>query len=219
MVWYCIDYLKKHSFFKGRTKIDKHFWTSYNIYQINYNNNTMASIEVCKQLSTYSIDNKIWQLVDFITEHTTVEEFDNKYQQLSKPSLTAGARCGNTVMTVAAFRGNVVLVEYLHKMGGDKLLNLGNEFGMTPLYYAIKGRQYETAKKLVQLGANVNLATSSPSGSTLTGNSTCHSTPLWMAIHHREGVHAEIVRLLASSGGVANPPLDETHSKILADIL
>ena len=176
------------------------------------------SIEICETCSNYG-SHSAYDAVSYIRQDTTPEDFD-KHRQKYWPEyeLVDGGRCGWNVMGQAAYTGNVELVEHLYKLEGARLVNLGNEFGMTPLYCAVIGGQLATATKLIELGAKVNLATRSSCSDSWFGDTASCSTPLWKALNIKTHVIPEMVKLLLKHGGIVSPSLGEVQSKLLAEI-
>lgn len=142
-----------------------------------------------------------WAMWKFIDETTTPQQFDNEVKRLQDESkitfnITSGARCGHTVMHRAACVGNVKLIEHLYKLGGNRLLNMGDYDGVTPLYIAVCAQQVEAVRVLLELGANAKLAVHRTSGDSECGDLAENTTPLWKALNHPQGVNSEIVALL-----------------------
>ncbi|MES2272765.1 MAG: ankyrin repeat domain-containing protein [Chlamydiota bacterium] len=152
------------------------------------------------------------QMVNFIQLNTTPQEFDTERKKYPNYQLTYGGRIGWNALGSAADEGNVELVEHIVQIGGKALIELGNFVGFTPLFCATRNNHYLTAKKLIELGANVNIGTFRDSDgekrNTLEG-----STPLWAAA--QEARNVALVRLLLKKGAVAEPALESEGLKIL----
>lgn len=61
---------------------------------------------------------------------------------------------GVTAIGIAAFKGDLKILELLYKAGAD--INLTNMNGVSPLYLAIKGRRFDCAKFLIEHKAIVH---------------------------------------------------------------
>ena len=137
----------------------------------------VVSLSMCT--GAYGLTNKI-------KNNTTPEEFDQFINDIPGYDLSYGGRCGWNVLGTAANTGNVILVEHIVKIGEPKLLNMGNEFGMTPLFCAMYGedldQMYLVAKKLIDMGADINLAARYGAGDSSRGNTPSEATPLWACI-------------------------------------
>lgn len=96
-----------------------------------------------------------------ITRTTTTQEFDVERAKNPDFQLDNRGRNGHTSLTVAAEQGNVLLIEHIVRIGGTRLLDMGNDYGITPLFWAVIGNHRAAAKKLIELGSNVNIASSS----------------------------------------------------------
>ncbi|MCE5317810.1 MAG: hypothetical protein LLG04_10715 [Parachlamydia sp.] len=71
----------------------------------------------------------------FIDKTTTPDEFDTKVSSVAGYQLENGGRLGWNALRSAAAEGNVKLVKHILTKGDpNKLVNLGNTFGCTPLY-------------------------------------------------------------------------------------
>jgi hypothetical protein len=66
----------------------------------------------------------------------TPKQFEETRKQYPKCQVYDGGRCAWTVFGSAACYGNYVLLEYLLTTYGDVFSNIGNEFGMTPIFGA-----------------------------------------------------------------------------------
>jgi hypothetical protein len=72
----------------------------------------------------------------------TPKQFEEARKQYPKCQIYHGGRCAWTVFGSAACYGNYVLLEYLLTTYGDIFSNIGNEFGMTPIFCATYGDTY-----------------------------------------------------------------------------
>lgn len=104
--------------------------------------------------------------------------------------------------------GNLPLIRHILDVGGRDLLELGNEFGFTPLFCAARHGEHEAAECLIAQGADVNRATTLYADSIPSG-----STPLWVAAHGSKSVR--ICKLLLRHGAVAVPEPDESGQIVL----
>lgn len=62
---------------------------------------------------------------------------------------------GKTPLTIAAWRGQCDLIEYLIKLGAD--INMKNNYGNTALSLAVAGGEISVVKLLLDLGADPNI--------------------------------------------------------------
>lgn len=72
-----------------------------------------------------------------------------------------------------------------------------NDFGKTPLMYAVQNNQIEAARLLIKAGADVNAVTTKPSNSCYYTLQTFNMTPLHYAVRYAS---AEMIKLLLDSG-------------------
>ncbi len=135
-----------------------------------------------------------------ITSTTTPDEFDVARAQYPDYRLDDGSQCGWHALGLAASQGNTSLVEHIVKIGGHGLLELMDHFCRTPLYNAAEKGHFETVQKLIDLGANVNLAAE--------GGGVGHppgATPLWAAVAQAHNV--AIATLLLRHGAILAPSI------------
>ncbi|XP_018571754.1 ankyrin repeat and SOCS box protein 14-like [Anoplophora glabripennis] len=87
-----------------------------------------------------------------------VEENLEKVKQLieSGKSVNINDNNGNTPLHIAVIKNNLEILEYLLSRD-DLVVNVRNFKGETPLYYAVRMGRLQSATKLIQAGANVNL--------------------------------------------------------------
>jgi len=129
-----------------------------------------------------------YSITNAIKTNTTVDEF--KAMIPKDYDIKSGGRCGWNVLGTAASVGNVELVKYILETYGKVLVDLGNEFGMTPLFCAAKGsicvnKRIEVAKVLLDNGADINAGMTYSCGSSDYGDSNEGDTPLFAAIRTR----------------------------------
>jgi len=115
-----------------------------------------------------------------ITNRTTPEEFENLRKKFPQFQIHFGGRCGWNVFGACALAGNATLLSYLIETYGTMFVNVGNEFGHTPIFCATKCHDESAAiaciNVLLKYNADPTIATSMMSlGDTLTEKGT---TPL-----------------------------------------
>lgn len=97
--------------------------------------------------------------------NTTPEEFDERIKAIANYQFDHGDYQQKTALIYAASCGNARLVEHIAQKGGSTTLNIGTEFGWSPIFCAVRCKDrkasLETTKVLVQLEADINLATTS----------------------------------------------------------
>jgi ankyrin repeat protein len=153
----------------------------------------------CMALDAYSMTNSI-------SSTTTVKRFK---KCVGDYNLMSGGRCGWNVCGSAANKNNPELIEYM--VGVEpKLLDHPNEFGWTPLFCAVNGGALEAVCKLVELGAGVNIVTTSWCGNSREGPTDRNTSPLYHALHKKQ---AEIARFLIAHGGLVSPAMSEEELK------
>ncbi len=89
-----------------------------------------------------------------------------------------------------------------------------NDFGKTPLMYAVQNNQLEAAKLLIKAGADVNAVTIKPSDTCYYTLQTFNVTPLHYAIRNAS---AEMIKLLLNSG--AQPFIKADHEMVEESVL
>jgi hypothetical protein len=125
---------------------------------------------------------------DNIDSITTVEEFKKIAATYLNYPLDNATR-------LAASHGNVKLLDYIISIAERRFLDIGNYRGYTALHLAAAQSQFECVKKLIVVGANINLAT-------LVGGhyGATHCTPLYLAAYHEASI--KVVKLLVLNGGI-----------------
>jgi len=101
------------------------------------------------------------QLCDFIKPTTTAEEFSDELAKYPDFKLNYGGQLGYTVLAQAAYKGNAALIEHIVNLGDKTLFFIGTYSYHSPLHCACSCENvdagYLAAKKLVQLGAPINI--------------------------------------------------------------
>lgn len=150
------------------------------------------------QKGAYSVTNSI-------RSHTTPLQFDAICEEHPYYKIEFGGRCGWNALGTAAYKGNCELVDHIVKKYGEHLIELGNGFGWSPLYCACNCEDIENGylvgKLLIELGANVNLATSTCCDDSVIGDTYAGSTPLWACIEKTKNI--KLAKLLINNGGIA----------------
>lgn len=83
-----------------------------------------------------------------------------------------------------------------------------NDFGKTPLMYAVQNNKIEAARLLIKAGADVNAVTTKPSDSCYYTLQTFNMTPLHYAVRYAS---AEMIKLLLDSGAQSFIKVDNHH--------
>src|SRR6185503_6015896 len=92
-----------------------------------------------------------------ITATTTPEEFDIERAKHPSYQLIDVGLSSFTSLHIAAQVGNVPLIEYIIRIGGKILLNVGTEKGKTALVCALENYQPAAVITLIALGSDVNM--------------------------------------------------------------
>lgn len=156
---------------------------------------------ICENYSRPSFFSGACDVIKAINSNTTPEQFEERRAQYPTYELSHGGRCGWNALGSAAYGGNIKLIEHLVQTEKRELIDRGNELGFTPLHCAVINNQLEAAEKLLELGANVNIATRSSciaSGGTPEG-----ATPLWSAVHKTDNI--ALIVLLMRHGAIISP--------------
>lgn len=165
-----------------------------------------VSCSVCQNTSVYSLIAK--DVISSINSQTTPKIFDVKCSLRPGFQLNQEDENGCHALAKAASCGNIGLIEHLVKKGGKELLNLGNYYGMSALHYAIAfnsdpASRLNTVKKLIELGADVNLVTRL-SYESFELSLPIEASPLWTAIEVAKDL--DLVNLLDKREGIISPP-------------
>lgn len=176
---------------------------------------------VCSDRSLPHELEDVFAVIYYINQHggESRKKFDKFCQERPKFKLEHGGRCGWTALGMAAKKGHVKLIQHIVKIGGEHLLNLGNDHGWTPLLCCVanfKEQQdlgFIAAQELIRLGADVNIATSGSSDDSIKGEMPKKATPLWVAAEKAKNLR--LVELLLQHGAVANPQLSDKAQKIV----
>ena len=94
-------------------------------------------------------ENKV-EILAFLIENCNIDLEDKEYD------IKTNKATGWTAMQWAACMGNNEIIEILLENGAS-LRNNYNDTETTPLYIAVKLQKFETAKLLIEKGANINL--------------------------------------------------------------
>ncbi len=153
-----------------------------------------------------------------ITGKICPKDFDQFVRMFPGYSFSHGGNCGWTALGTAAYNGNPQLVRHIAGKGREKILNLGNKFGWTPLFCASLctdvGCGYRAAQVLVELGADINLATSEECDGCI--SVPAEATPLWAAVEKTKNV--ALIKLLLKNKAVANPELSSDGKALLDQV-
>jgi hypothetical protein len=135
----------------------------------------------------------------------TPQEFDDACAKYPGYKLTHGAQMGWNALGLAAYHGNIPLIQHILGKPNAKetLLELGNRVGWTPLFCAVRNNQEEAAKTLIGMGANVNMASLRYASSSDIPEG---ATPLWVAVKRIHKI--ALVKLLLYKGALLAPALD-----------
>ncbi len=115
--------------------------------------------------------------------------------------LDCPGRCGNTMLGLAAYEGNVKFAEWLLLQGAD--INMSCDFGHTPLLVSCDYGHFEMVKFLIEKGADPTLKTTGLCGSDSRGDYRPDVSPLDIAsvtrpkVKRTEG-HDKIVEFLTA---------------------
>lgn len=176
-------------------------------------------VSLCSNFSNYSIYEKVREGFLGIDRNMTPQEFNKKIKNIDGYKLTDGVRCGWHALNLAALKGNASLARYIVKNAEERkesVLNLGNDFGMTPLYCAASCQNPEdglhVAQELINLGADVNIGIIYKPISGEQKPPKC-ATPLWAAAEKTKNY--ELVKLLLQNGAVVLENLYSEEGKAM----
>lgn len=173
------------------------------------------NIVLCTNHSEEALESA-YDVINFIKEDTQPEEFEDKIKKFPTYTYEKGGRCGWNALGMAAMVGNLHLAKHLVMKGGNHLLNLGNSYGVTPLFCSMdctnKDKGFLVAKELIVLGANINIATTAPFGSSK-GRFPKGATPLWIAAEKTKSL--DLVKLLIKHGADDSSPKFSMEGKAL----
>ena len=100
-------------------------------------------------------------LESFITKQTTIEEFEAHLASLADARVIGGSMYGSTPLMRAVMVGNEELVLQLINKYGSFQVNLGNEYGITPLHLAATLPDHALSVRIMALlvfaGGDVNI--------------------------------------------------------------
>lgn len=153
-----------------------------------------------------------------ITKDIPPEDFDQLVRMFPGYSFSQGGNCGWNALGIAAYEGNSELVGHIAKKAKEEILNMGNDFGWTPLFCASLCTDvdcgYRAAQVLIDRGADINLATSQECDGCISAPS--EATPLWAAVEKTKNV--ALIKLLLKNGAVANPELSSDGKALLDQV-
>ncbi|MBA2368984.1 MAG: ankyrin repeat domain-containing protein [Candidatus Protochlamydia sp.] len=107
--------------------------------------------------ATESYYSEAIKICNFIQKDTTVDELKIERQKYPNYTYDCGELYSNTALIKATALKNIALIEYMVAEEGKGLLYIGNNHGETPLHTAIINGDPITAKKLLDLGAPINI--------------------------------------------------------------
>lgn len=141
-----------------------------------------------------------------ITKDTTPAQFDESFDKTRNYRLHHRDETGIHALAMAALQGNVCLVEHIVMLGGGELVNLGDQWGMTPLIYAALCADHEAglavSRKLINLGAEINLGTAQRKSED--SEIPVGATPLYIASAEKTK-NTALMTYLKSVGGISRP--------------
>ncbi len=118
-----------------------------------------AILPFLSQKDEEAAENDRQRLIDEMFESTPDSNRDKQNKGIE--AIKAGANpnalsghCGETLLMIAALKGNLEALHALIKAGAD--LNAKDNHGQTPLMYAINGRHLEALHALIKAGADLN---------------------------------------------------------------
>lgn len=168
----------------------------------------------------------LYRITNAIKTNTTVDRFKEIIPD--DFDIKSGGRCGWNCLGIAAEKGNVELVKYILETYGKDIIDLGNEFGMTPLYCAAENRgtinvdkRIEVAKILLDNGADINAGMTCSCSDSDYGDLREGDTPLFAAIRSRKneieknlkGNNMPMIEFLISRGA------ERTTSKVTKKVV
>lgn len=130
-----------------------------------------------------SLQPNAYSITNSIDDTTTIEEFKEILGQYPRYKLEYGGRCGWNIFGICAMKGSLELLQYLISLRPD-LVNLGNEFGWTPLLCLCARSDdkedliYAKAKFLLENGANPNYGSTSKCGDSVYGDTSKNTKPI-----------------------------------------
>lgn len=179
-----------------------------------------ANYTICTNYAT-SDQKSAYEVIKCIRHDTPPLQFDTVCQSQKEYQLIYSVKKWHA-LNRAAHLHNIVLIWHIIDIGGKELLGLGNEFGWTPLFCAIRGDSREdknlafwTVKAIVDLGADVNLATSYSHKNDDEILIPAKATPLWAAAELIKDL--KTVRFLVKHGAVLNPTdISKTAERLIS---
>lgn len=126
-------------------------------------------------------------VVTQIDHISTIQDFDNLRQSFPTFKLEHEGRCHWTVLKSIVSDGKLEILDHIVKQGGRHLLD-----DQGAIFFA---KDYQTAKKIIQLGASANVIFK-----------TAKMTMLFCLLFNRESkARSKMIELLLLHGGVAYP--------------
>lgn len=176
----------------------------------------------CANFSRQDDNYTYMHLKRVIKPETTSEEFEEEVRQYQEahPSLapftydSTTTYGGCNVVHLAAYNGNVGLIEHFVRQGGRELLDTGNKYGGTPLHCSVERGHVLATRTLLRLGANPNIF------ERIEDKSWIPSTPLFNALNIDIPDKIAITKLLLRNGAQIHPdtPLEAWQERILHEV-
>jgi hypothetical protein len=173
----------------------------------------MKSLEGHPSAADYTAESLFMSKIHAI-DNMDSATFDKIYEVLKKEGWRLRTGHWPNMMTLAAYKGNSVLVRHLHKLD-PSLLNFGNRAGESPLFVAVEQEKIDVAETLIELGAHINLAIPGPINMIHMGKGIIPygATCLWVALEQIKSVFW--AKLLLRHRGANQLSLSEEGQKIL----
>lgn len=138
-------------------------------------------------------DGKPFSNEELLQEAVSIQDMDAVRDYLREEvDVNAGDQTGLTPLMMAAYHGNVEIMNMLLEKGAS--LELKDEEGYTALIFTSNAGKPAAGQRLIELGANVN------------ARANDNSTPIMFAAQHG---YNEVVKLLLASG--ADPQFQGSH--------
>ena len=153
------------------------------------------------------------RLYEDLKEDATPEEFDNVCNKL--PNYISINSFRYYALDLSLDKGNIPLIRHIVNLGGKDLLNIGDQHGVTALFYKIykvacndhfsdgmkvsETEHFKSLSLLCELGADINLATRYGWRIKKMGEIPRGVTVLWVAAE--KTTRLDFVKILLSYGG------------------